>query len=313
MGYKDSRNQLVQVAAVTSWPKSFQDGFRSPQRRSSTAFLTRLFVALWGRVFSPADDSPPRKNKPRFTSALTNSTPGKAKGSLAFAASGHRATGPLPIPCPRTTSASPAPDPIVPLTCSHSHSPALWRTAHVLRDSLRTGPRSTAHGEGTRLPPGRAHHPGPQVDLDKWPDLSWQRARHHRPEEAPRRLLAPGRVTTRGDLSRAQGDTSGGRHSVSTGILEQIAARLTAIESQLATLAEQVRAPALPGDDSIWADGVLSVTKAPEFCGVCKRQLWELMDRGELPWTKPARDRLIPRRALVALLATHARAAEAVS
>lgn len=100
---------------------------------------------------------------------------------------------------------------------------------------------------------------------------------------------------------------------MSTGILEQIAARLTAIESQLATLAEQVRAPALPGDDSIWADGVISVTKAPEFCGVCKRQLWELMDRGELPWTKPARDRLIPRRALVALLATHARAAEAVS
>lgn len=101
---------------------------------------------------------------------------------------------------------------------------------------------------------------------------------------------------------------------MSTGILEQIAARLTAIESQLVTLADQVQAPApSPSDDSIWSDGVISVTKAPEFCGVCKRQLWELMDRGELPWTKPARDRLIPRKALVALLAQHANTAEAVS
>lgn len=95
------------------------------------------------------------------------------------------------------------------------------------------------------------------------------------------------------------------------GVLEQLAERLAAIEAAIAALAEQVRAPAPGAGDGVWADGVISVTDAPAFCGVSRTELYQMMNRGELPWSKPARDRLIPRRALVALLEQHAHNTEA--
>jgi excisionase family DNA binding protein len=52
-------------------------------------------------------------------------------------------------------------------------------------------------------------------------------------------------------------------------------------------------------------DGTMSVAEAVAFSGVSQSELYATMDRGELPFVKWGRRRLIPRRALVELLARH--------
>lgn len=55
------------------------------------------------------------------------------------------------------------------------------------------------------------------------------------------------------------------------------------------------------------ADGLLSVEEACAFLSVGRSTLYELMDRGELPFTKIGRSRRIPRRAVVELAARNLR------
>lgn len=50
-------------------------------------------------------------------------------------------------------------------------------------------------------------------------------------------------------------------------------------------------------------DGVVGVDGAQEFTNLGRTALYGLMDRGELPYTKVGARRLIPKRALVELLA----------
>lgn len=57
------------------------------------------------------------------------------------------------------------------------------------------------------------------------------------------------------------------------------------------------------GAEEILADGTLTVDGATKFVGLGRTQLYELMGSGRLPFTKQGRRRLIPRRALVRLLA----------
>jgi excisionase family DNA binding protein len=91
------------------------------------------------------------------------------------------------------------------------------------------------------------------------------------------------------------------------GILETILAKVAAMESQLAALvALSPAAPVVVGGDE-W----VTVKEAAAVYRVSVSHLRRLMDRGELPWTKPAKLRLIPRKALVALLNKHARNADA--
>lgn len=90
---------------------------------------------------------------------------------------------------------------------------------------------------------------------------------------------------------------------MSGGVLEEIVSRLSALERAIASLAEQVRAPAPTGPDpSIWADGAMRVNDAAEFSGLSRTVLYGLMRSGELPYAQPTRDRVVPRRALVKLL-----------
>jgi excisionase family DNA binding protein len=55
-----------------------------------------------------------------------------------------------------------------------------------------------------------------------------------------------------------------------------------------------------------YSEGALTIGGAIEFTGIGRSTLYALMGRGELPYTKVGTRRLIPRRALVALLAAHA-------
>lgn len=48
-------------------------------------------------------------------------------------------------------------------------------------------------------------------------------------------------------------------------------------------------------------DGLLSIDEAMAFLSVSRSTLYELMDKGMLPWSKIGRSRRIPRRALVQL------------
>jgi excisionase family DNA binding protein len=50
------------------------------------------------------------------------------------------------------------------------------------------------------------------------------------------------------------------------------------------------------------ADGCLAVEEATEFSGIGRSELYLRMERGELPFVKIGRRRLIPPRALVKLL-----------
>jgi excisionase family DNA binding protein len=87
---------------------------------------------------------------------------------------------------------------------------------------------------------------------------------------------------------------------MTTGILEGIQAQLARIEAKL-DAARRPTATDLPSD-SIWADGGMRVSDAAEFIGVSRTVLYDLMRSGELPFSQPTRDRVVPRRALVQLL-----------
>jgi excisionase family DNA binding protein len=57
--------------------------------------------------------------------------------------------------------------------------------------------------------------------------------------------------------------------------------------------------------DEVFADGALTVTAAAQFSGIGRSRLYELMTTGDLPFCQVGTRRLIPRRALAALLARH--------
>jgi excisionase family DNA binding protein len=54
--------------------------------------------------------------------------------------------------------------------------------------------------------------------------------------------------------------------------------------------------------DDVLAEGALGVPDAVNFTGMSRSDLYDRMTRGELPYTKVGRRRLIPRRALVEML-----------
>lgn len=56
----------------------------------------------------------------------------------------------------------------------------------------------------------------------------------------------------------------------------------------------------------LFGDGAMTVEKASESSGIGRTTLYQLMTQGELPYSKVGVRRLIPRRALVELLATGA-------
>ena len=49
------------------------------------------------------------------------------------------------------------------------------------------------------------------------------------------------------------------------------------------------------------ADGLLRISDASKFLGLSRSKLYQLMDRGELPFVKIGRARRIPRRAVIRL------------
>lgn len=57
-----------------------------------------------------------------------------------------------------------------------------------------------------------------------------------------------------------------------------------------------------PAKRSLLEEGVVTVKEAATFMGVTTRTIWNLMDRGELPWTKVGTARRIPRKAVIAML-----------
>ncbi len=62
--------------------------------------------------------------------------------------------------------------------------------------------------------------------------------------------------------------------------------------------------PGSPDRTDVVAEGLLTVTDAARFLSVSRSKLYEMMDRGELPYVKLGRSRRIPRRALVELAAS---------
>ena len=84
------------------------------------------------------------------------------------------------------------------------------------------------------------------------------------------------------------------------GILEEITTRLDRLEHDLAKMR------VVPSDpNEIWSEGAIRVVDAVAFSGLSRTELYDLMNAGELPWSKPARHRLVPRRWLVRYLATN--------
>ena len=55
--------------------------------------------------------------------------------------------------------------------------------------------------------------------------------------------------------------------------------------------------------DELLEDGTLTVIEAAKFTGLPRTNLYGLMEKGQLPYAQIGRRRLIPRRALVQLLA----------
>lgn len=55
------------------------------------------------------------------------------------------------------------------------------------------------------------------------------------------------------------------------------------------------------------ADGLLSIEEACAFLSISRSTLYELMDQGELPFTKIGRSRRIPKRACIELAAKNLR------
>ena len=58
-------------------------------------------------------------------------------------------------------------------------------------------------------------------------------------------------------------------------------------------------------DESLVADGLLSVEEAMAFLSVGRTTVYELMDKGFLPYAKIGRSRRVPRRAVVELAAAN--------
>lgn len=54
-------------------------------------------------------------------------------------------------------------------------------------------------------------------------------------------------------------------------------------------------------------DGMLTIEKACEWLGLSRAKVYQLMDRGELPYVKIGRARRIPKRALVEFAAANLR------
>jgi len=72
-------------------------------------------------------------------------------------------------------------------------------------------------------------------------------------------------------------------------------------ESRLTTRGEGH--PGRPDGRQVVAEGLLTVPEAASFLSVSRSKLYEMMDRGLLPYVKLGRARRIPRRALVELAA----------
>ncbi len=69
---------------------------------------------------------------------------------------------------------------------------------------------------------------------------------------------------------------------------------------------EERAAKALRAAEELVSDGRLSVEQAIELTGLSRSELYARMKAGDLPFTKDGKRRLIPRRALVTMMArTH--------
>ena len=60
----------------------------------------------------------------------------------------------------------------------------------------------------------------------------------------------------------------------------------------------------IPVQTEIVGDGTLTIDDACDFTGLGRTILYDLMGRGDLPYVKVGSRRLIPRRSLVAILAS---------
>ncbi len=58
-----------------------------------------------------------------------------------------------------------------------------------------------------------------------------------------------------------------------------------------------------PYGEELVADGLFTVAEAASLLRLCRSNLYSLMDRGELAYSKLGRSRRIPRRAVMALAA----------
>ena len=56
-------------------------------------------------------------------------------------------------------------------------------------------------------------------------------------------------------------------------------------------------------NNQIVEEGLMRVPEAALFLGLSRASVYQLMERGELPWVKLGRARRIPRRAVVGLAA----------
>lgn len=56
-------------------------------------------------------------------------------------------------------------------------------------------------------------------------------------------------------------------------------------------------------DTSLVEDGAFTIPGATEFCGLSRSKLYDLMESGQLVYSKIGRSRRIPKRALVQLMA----------
>lgn len=83
------------------------------------------------------------------------------------------------------------------------------------------------------------------------------------------------------------------------GLLEQLAADLARIEAKLDASQQPV---ASGSDPSIWADGAMDLAAAEKTFSISRKELWNLMRAGTLPFAVATRERLVPRKWLVGYL-----------
>jgi excisionase family DNA binding protein len=55
-------------------------------------------------------------------------------------------------------------------------------------------------------------------------------------------------------------------------------------------------------DEGLLEDGVMTVPEGQEFSRLSRSALYALMERGELPYVKLGKRRMIPRRALIEMM-----------